>query len=105
MKSGTGSIYSAVHAAVSPLFILTIYVTFSRAKSTILSDFHSDVLLRSRDLRMYVLLHGDGGGNRTPGAHVLLCRMSIHDDVRENVPCSIKIFIYSKNRQTGRLVQ
>ncbi len=36
------------------------------------------------------LLHGDdGGGNRTPGAHVLLCRMSshddVHDDVRENV--------------------
>ena len=35
------------------------------------------------------LLHGDdGGGNRTPGAHVLLCRMSnhndVHDDVREN---------------------
>ena len=39
------------------------------------------------------LLHGDdGGGNRTPDAHVLLCRMSnhndvhddVHDDVREN---------------------
>ena len=32
------------------------------------------------------LLHGDdGGGNRTPGAHVLLCRMSSHDDVRDEL--------------------
>ena len=30
------------------------------------------------------LLHDDGGGNRTPGAHVLLWSMSSHDDVREN---------------------
>ena len=31
------------------------------------------------------LLHDDGGGNRTPGAHVLLCRMSSHDDVRDEL--------------------
>ena len=61
MKSGTGSIYSAVHAAISPLSVLTIYTTFSRAKNTILNALHSDVLLHSHDLRMYVLLHGDDG--------------------------------------------
>ena len=32
------------------------------------------------------LLHGDdGGGNRTPGAHVLLWSMSSHDDVRDEL--------------------